>query len=285
MKKLTGGLIAIGLLVLTALPAAAQAPVLWGASPFENEFYSINQTTAAALSTRAVTLPGFAVTGINALSFDPSSGLVYIIVKVTGGRRLATLDLATGNATSVGPLADNFSSLAFTSSGVLYAVTGDGATVPETLYTLNKTTAAATFVLTLGNGADGEVIAFNPVNGLMYHWSGNSVNIFESINLTTLVVTPIAQSGDTHGEVFGAVWNPLSGNFFISDISSRLLRQSIGGAVTLLGTDGADDYRGLALITPAPVNGIPTLSQWGMILLTGLLLFFGASKLKTRATA
>lgn len=204
---------------------------------------------------------------------------------MTGGRRLATLDLATGNSTSVGALADKFSTLAFTTSGTLYGVTGNGATVPETLYTLNKTTAAATFVLTLGNGADGEIIAFNPVNGLMYHWSGNSTNFFESINLTTLVVTPIAQSGATHREIFGAVWNPQAGNFFITDISSLLLTQTTGGLVTLLGSAGAADYRGLALIVPPPASGIPTLSQWGLIFLTGLLLFAGAYKLKSRATA
>lgn len=267
------------------LPAAAQSPVLWGADPFANAFFAINQTTAAAVTTRSVSLPGFTVTGINALASDPSSGLVYIIAKVTGGRRLATLDLATGNATSVGALADNFSTLAFTTAGVLYAVTGDGATVPETLYTLNKTTAAATFVLTLGNGADGEIIAFNPVNGLMYHWSGNTTNIFESINLTTLAVTPIAQSGASHGEVFGAVWNPQAGNFFITDISSQLFTQTTAGFVTLLGTGGAADYRGLALVAPPPASGIPTLSQWGLIFLTSLLLFVGTYKLKSRATA
>ncbi len=200
-------------------------------------------------------------------------------------RRLATLDLATGNATNVGLLADNFSSLAFTSSGTLYGVTGDGATVPETLYTLNKTTAAATLVVALGNGADGEVIAFNPVNGLMYHWSGNSTPLFESINLTTFAVTPIAQSGAAHGEVFGAVWNAQAGNFFITDIGSQLFTQTTGGAVTLLGSAAATDYRGLALIAPPPASGIPTLSQWGLIFLTGFLLFAGAYKLKSRVTA
>jgi len=153
------------------------------------------------------------------------------------------------------------------------------------MYTINKANAAKTLFLALGNGADGEVIAFNPANGLMYHWSGNGTNIFESINLNTLAITPIAQSGVGHGEVFGAVWNSTAGSFYVTDISSRLLSQTIGGTVTLLGTQGVEDYRGLALVNAATLTGTPTLGEWGLIFLTGLLLFLGAYKLKANPTA
>ena len=67
-------------------------------------------------------------------------------------------------------------------AGVLFAVTGNGA-VPETMYTLNQTNGVSTFFQTLGNGSDGEVIAYNPNDGLMYHWSGGTV-VFETINLS-----------------------------------------------------------------------------------------------------
>src|SRR5439155_12783760 len=89
------------------------------------------------------------------------------------GRQLVKIDSGTGVATSIGNTGDNFAGLAFDSNGTLYGVTGDGATVPETLYTLSTSDASKTLVCTLGNGSDGEVIAFNPDDGLLYHASGN----------------------------------------------------------------------------------------------------------------
>lgn len=76
MKRLVNGLVGIALFAVIALPAAAQSAVLWGADSFTNSFFAINQTTGAAVTTRTVNLPGFTVTGINAVAHDPSSGLV-----------------------------------------------------------------------------------------------------------------------------------------------------------------------------------------------------------------
>lgn len=250
--------------VIVLVPTAAHAaPLLYGASPFQNQYYQIDQSTAAAITTQSVTLAGFTVSGINSLTQDPTTGTIFIIAKTSSGRQLATLDLGTGIATNLGSLGDNFSSLAFNTSGQLYGVTGDGATVPETMYTINKANAAKTLFLTLGNGTDGEVIAYNPNDGLMYHWSGSGNGIFESINLSTLAVTSISQSGTSHGEIFGAVWNPGASNFYITDISSHLLTETTAGAVTLLGTQGADDYRGLALIDTQ--SAVPEPATFGAL--------------------
>jgi len=282
MKRLIA--VAAGVLGLSLMAVPADAQNLFGASPSTNQYYRIDTATAAAITTQSVTLAGFTVTGINSLTRDPTTGLIYIIAKTGLGRQLAVLDLVTGVATLRGSLGDDFSSLAFSSSGQLYGVTDDGATVPETMYTINKANGARTLFLTLGNGADGEVIAFNPNDGLMYHWSGNGTNIFESINLTTLVITPIAQSGATHGEIFGAVWNPGTNSFYLGDIANRLLSQTTGGVAAILGTAGADNYRGFAIVAVG-ATATPTLGEWGMILLTGLLLFIGAYKLRHNATA
>lgn len=286
MKQFLKPVLGAVLLALSALPVAAQGSVLWGAQPFVNAYHSINQTTGAFITTQVVTLPGFTVNGILALTVDPTSGNVYIIAKAAGARRLAVLNLATGAATDVGAVVTNLSSLAFTTAGVLYATTGNGTPAgsgpPETLFTLNKATAAATLVVALGNGADGEVIAYNPLNGLMYHWSGNATNVFESINLTTLAVTNIPQSGAAHREVFGAVWNGSS--FFISDIDSNLLTQTTAGASTLIGTAAAD-FRGMALIFLVTQTAVPTLGVWGMLLLAALLAMFGAYQLRRRGQA
>ena len=52
-------------------------------------------------------------------------------------------------------------------TGTLWAVSGDGGSPAETLYTVNTSNAALTLQFALGNGADGETIAFHG-NGLMY---------------------------------------------------------------------------------------------------------------------
>ena len=69
-------------------------------------------------------------------------------------------------------------------------MSGDGGSPAETLYTVNTSNAALTLQFALGNGADGETIAFHG-NGLMYHSSGNASAEFESVNVDTQVVTPI----------------------------------------------------------------------------------------------
>jgi hypothetical protein len=130
-------------------------------------------------------------------------------------------------------------------SQTLYGVTGDGASTSETLFIIDQTTGAPTFFMTLGNGSDGEVIAFNPNDGMMYHASGNSIAIFESINLSTQVITPISGSLGT-GEIFGLVFDPMTGDFIGSDIASNLIRITTAGAVTVIGNIGTD-VRGLAL--------------------------------------
>ena len=74
-------------------------------------------------------------------------------------------------AAIVGPLAQNFAGLAFRGDGVLFAISGDGAATPETLWTISTATAQASVVQALGNGSDGETIAFAP-DGFLYHASG-----------------------------------------------------------------------------------------------------------------
>ncbi len=65
----------------------------------------------------------------------------------------------------------------------MYGVTGDGSSlIPESLYTIDQTDAAATLFVTLGNGDNGETIAYNLNDGLIYHASGLSNPIFEKFN-------------------------------------------------------------------------------------------------------
>jgi len=247
-----------------ALAPAAQAQ-LYGASPFQNQFYELDMVTGAAITTNAIDVPTRTITGTNSVTIDPTTNIAYAVVKATGvtGRLLVTIDLDTAVGVEIGNLGDNFSSLAFRADGQLFGVTGDGATVPETLYLIDKGNASVTLASALGNGADGEVIAFEPRDGMLYHWSGNGTVVFEKLESSPpYTVTNIPIVGATNGETFGAVWDECTGVFITSNINSAFNTFAPDGTVTPQYGTTPDDVRGLALVGPnsCDVDLSPTLS-------------------------
>ena len=186
----------------------------------------------------AGTMAGFTVSGYNAIAYDPTTSQYYVLVKASpGARRLGVINPATGVITDRGSLGDNFSSITFAPNGRLFGATGDGASVPEALYYINKTNAAKTFIRTMGNGADGEVICFNPVDANIYHWSGNGTVVYEKMDTITYTITPIGSYSVPigNGEVFGALFDQVSGNFIVNDISSNVESWSTAAPLSNLG--------------------------------------------------
>ena len=114
-----------------------------------------------------------------------------------------TIDSATGLATRIGNTGDRFAGLAFDTDGNLFGVTADQAATPSTLFALDLTDATPTFVLSFGDGLDGEAIAFNPEDGLLYHYSGfGENNVFESVSLSAQTIDIIDRLFPTdYGEV------------------------------------------------------------------------------------
>ena len=101
-------------------------------------------------------------------------------------------------------------------------------------------------VTPLGNGADGEIIAFNPNDGMIYHASGNGTAIFEKINPLTNAITPISPNLGTN-EIFGMVWYPPLNVFLATDIDRDLNYITTAGVVTVAGNNGIQ-MRGLAVV-------------------------------------
>jgi len=246
-------------LVLAAKPSqvAAQTtsfnrPLIWGCSPFQDSLWSIDTTTWTVLNRMGPTLPGFTITGMNGLATDPTTGLTYIIMKVSSvpGRVLGRIDLATGVCTQVGNLGDNFSSITFDETGQLWGATGNGATVPESLYKIDKNTGTKTLQYAMGNGADGEIIMYNPDDDFIYHWSGNSTMVMEKFPTTNVAYSPtnIPVIGTPGGETFGTLYNG-PGKIIVSTISSSFKRLSTDGsydAASLISLP--DDLRGLVML-------------------------------------
>jgi len=122
----------------------------------------------------------------------------------------------------------------------LFGVTGDGASTPETLFELNQTNATSTEIMALGNGDDGETIAFNQDDGLLYHLSGqgdyNANIIFESVDPDTLVITKIPLSGDNFINGYAATYNPSTGKFLVANFLGNLYTLTTGGIVNSIGS-------------------------------------------------
>lgn len=282
---------------LVSLTSVA-AQSLYGVNPFTNSnttipssygLFYLNYTTGAITDGRVITVPSRTVTGAQALARDPTTGTAYAVVRVSEipstQRLLITLNLDTGVGVEVGNLGDRFSSLAFRSDGQLFGATGNGATVPETLYLINKTNAAKTLAISLGNGADGEIIAHNPNDNSFYHWSGSSSNVFfEKIADTTpYTITPIVNGTGLGGEVFGAVWDQSQSKFLVHDINSVMASWSTTGVRSNVQAATINDVRGMVLI-PA-VYEVPTLSEWGMILLALSMVGLGIFATRRRSAA
>ncbi|MCB0727558.1 MAG: T9SS type A sorting domain-containing protein [Ignavibacteriae bacterium] len=226
---------------------------LVGTSSFQPIVNRYVDGTWAIVSSSTVTLPGFNVRGVNAITWNSDDLLFYAIVRVdpNPSRRLVRINPVNGVCTDIGPLAGNFSSLTYNSTtGILYTIGGAGSgAYAERIYSLNINTAAATF---LGGpysvGSDGEVIAFNYDDGYIYHWSGNVTANMEKINASTFVATPVTQSGASHAEIWGAVY--IGGNTFIAtDINLNAYTITPAGFVSVQQTNIASDaVRGLGYV-------------------------------------
>jgi hypothetical protein len=189
--------------LLLALPAGAGdlflsiSPGLFGGPPrpADPTLRTIDSADGTTVASVTITLAGEAVNGGTGLARHPQTGVLYAMLKVAGKQfpDLVTLDETTGVAVLIGGTLDRFSAIAFTADGTLFGVSGDGGIVPEALYTINPSTGQVFFQVILGAGSDGETLAFNPDDGLLYHASGvgsqNQSNgeEFETIDPDTLV--------------------------------------------------------------------------------------------------
>ena len=209
---------------------------LYAIEPFEGVLARLDPKTYSLLDLIPLTSFLGDVTGVTAMARHPVTGIVYVIAKVGGvsGRAFGTLDFATG-VISVISSVDRFSSLAFLPDGTLFGMTGDGATVPKTLYTFDPTTGAPTLVGALGNGVGGgEVICYDSDAGLMYHLTGYPTAIMESFPLATpLVVTNVSPGLSGLGEVSGCHY---VGNhtFLVYDINGFVLLVTSAGVVSTI---------------------------------------------------
>lgn len=238
-------------LIVTYFGFAQDVTRLIGSSPFQDSLWVIDTTSNAVTRRLAPSISGFTVTGINGIAKHPTSGSIYTISKVSGvtGRVLGKFNLLTGEITQIGNLGQNFSSITFKGDS-LFGVTGNGSTNSETCFLIDTLTGVPTLFRVLGNGADGEVISYNPDDNMIYHWSGNGTIVFEKFSPDDAAapVIDIPIIGTTNGETFGALYIG-NNNFRTSNISSSFNQFNAAGNVLPGFGSNPDDLRGMAMVT------------------------------------
>ena len=138
-----------------------------------------------------------------------------------------TIDPVTGAVTDIGTIDSSNSALglAFAAAGTLYRIDVDA-----NLVTLSPADASSTFVKTLTDVAFRNLIAFNPLDGMMYHRSGA---FFEKLDLGTMALTTI--SGPIQGSPSGFTFSSAAGGFLLA-VFSTFYSLTPAGAETSIGS-------------------------------------------------
>lgn len=162
--------------------------IIYGVAYSSSTLVGINPLTATVSGTLAITQQGNPF-GVRALSFSPT-GVLYAYNTASG--QLGTVDLSTGNFTSVSvvstPKGDFLDSLAFSPTRTLYAILQEpGPTVPQELVTIVPLTGALASQMALNSYTLGD-IAYAP-DGQIYatNYSWWLAKIDPATAVTTLV--------------------------------------------------------------------------------------------------
>jgi len=223
---------------------------LFSISSGDDLLRSIDSTDGSTLTSVTITLGGATVEAGTGLARHPLTDELFALLKISGqnGRELVTLDPSTGVATPIGDTGHKFAGISFDSKGTLYGVVGDAGDFeepnPETLFTLSTVDATPTLVTALGDGDDGEVIAFNPTDGLLYHGSGLGAPFFQTIDPSSLAIVNLRPSGFDYDELTALVFR--NGSFLAVDLfGNDFLSITNRGRVTRL---GSMDHRSKGLV-------------------------------------
>jgi hypothetical protein len=170
----------------------------------------VNPNTGASLSQQALT-SSVTIFGFTGLAQDPTTGILYAAVRTQPTAAdifLGTINRSAGTVTligefNVGGTGESISNIQFDSTGQLWAVSGvagSGTPNPERLFSVNKATAAMTSLVALGNGQASEALGFQPTTStVMFHYTGQTAKLFETVNLTTGATTPITITNPPSG--------------------------------------------------------------------------------------
>ena len=241
------------LLSLFALPLTAQTSYYAVYSPDQDSalLATVDMVTGVETNAMTVTMNGQVMDGCTGMALDPISGQVYVVAKEASNFTLATIDVNTGVLTALTTLSEKFAGITFDNAGTLYGITGDGSNTPETLYSIDPSTGTLSLVAQPGTGSDGEAVAFNSLNGLIYRYGGGQ--LFQSIDPSNGTVTDIFLSGGTPTDFAHALVHNGSSFYFAAGFT--LYQVSQNGTLNMLSTINGSPvgYKGLVSVDAVSV--------------------------------
>lgn len=220
--------------------------------------YTINPSDGT-LSVRGPITPSTGtINGFDGLALDPTDNTLYAVTNLGGagltGRGLMTFNPPGKSVTLVGDMGDSVAGITVAKDGTMYAVTDDGATTSETLFTVNKSTGAMTMLLTLGNGDAGESITMVPAraSGTLSVAAVNGVATFSNVKLNAVASGyTLTASDELSSEASGLV-NATSNSFNVTaptpagavqfSNTSQTVSETVGTVMVSLTVDSAQSH-------------------------------------------
>jgi len=236
----------------------------------------IDPTNAKTFSSVPISITGIDdedIFGATGLATNPLTGELFAILKLDPdddeaedpeARTLVTVNPETGVATIIGSMGDAFAGIAFSSLGILFGVTGDGAVDDETLFFLSTSDGSATRLCKLGNGSSGEELAFNSDDGRLYHGSGSIFEKVDSSGTDPCTVTNVALSPGLF-EVNALTYGADENLFFWAHLEGLFTITANPGVTTPVGVMDHSS-KGLAFVPfeePQPIAAVVTINGGG----------------------
>eukprot|EP00035_Acanthoeca_spectabilis_P012771 m.232094 g.232094 ORF g.232094 m.232094 type:complete len:647 (+) comp15708_c0_seq1:230-2170(+) len=262
--------LALCLVLCTVPPVSATVYSVARSDGFLREINPVDGSTIALLSMATNPPNPVSVAGANALTQNPISEELYAVVTFvgnpgpagnmggSGGPRvlvsLAIISTQTPRVvvTEVGPLAQKISSITFDSTGQMYALSGSGASTPNTLFRVSTTDGTLThfFSFTVQNRG-GEAMAFNAADGFLYHMAGVFPRALEVVDLSVPAI--VSSLNASSGGATTGMTSDGAGGFFLSELFiDQFQSMTAAGIVTDRGPPMDHEVTGLiVLVVPS----------------------------------
>jgi len=171
---------------------------------------------------------------------------------------LGTVDVATGNASVIGNMGVVMTDIAFDPSGALYGMSFTG------LYSINATTAAATFIGNHGISS-GNALVF-AADGTLYG-AGNTTTSLFTINPATGASTNLGNMGFASGG--DLAFN--GGDFYLASAQNSLVKIDLANLAntSVVGSFGVANMFGLATGDDGTLYGVAGTSVYTINTTTG----------------
>ena len=172
-----------------------------------------------------------------ALATQPETGTLFSVLNLADGRVIATIDPATGEATSIDDIGTSLDigALAFgADQTTLYAATVNGGSEPNVLYSVDPSDGTRTQLCTLAEGS-GRAMAFS--NGLIY--VATMVCPFDCF-VQFEIIDPASFPASADDPCGGTT---VDTDLFFRDPHGMTVESDAGGTVTLLLNSFTELYR------------------------------------------